>query len=101
MGSTRSRARTANRSWRRFTTIKSNKLIDYGIFRDDLEAGTYKVEDLYQYIVEHIGKDNEGYFMDSDGFYFLEASIRKLAEKVKKHDHEKSEYKAEIDPVED
>ena len=48
----------------------------YGTFLEELSNGTYDSSDLYKFITEHFGKDEKGYFVDSDGFYFLDQAIR-------------------------
>lgn len=53
-------------------------MLDYGVFLEKLESGTFTDEELYDYLVQHVGHDETGYFIDSDGFYFFSDHLRKM-----------------------
>lgn len=58
--------------------------LEYGNFLETVEKGEHESKDLYSYLVEHIGRDDTGYFMDSDGFYFLDHAMQRASNNAKK-----------------
>jgi len=68
--------------------MKPAMSLAYGEFLEQLQSGAYTDEQLYDYLVQHVGKDEKGYFIDSDGFYFLAEALRKIRkEKIDRLEH--------------